>query len=148
MHNNLEYNSLFLCSAQAIVSGITINTARLHGGRAQRDIYLWINLSNTADVTDRLCALEWQMPAAWWPRCRTCAQRQEQKWGFGNDRLKQTAEWTDAWTAGDAQHFSHSSLCYFAVFVLPSCHLSILEWRKQEHFTIKGSSKTKCGEVS
>lgn len=53
--------------------------ARLHGGAAQRNIYLQIHLSNTAGVTDRLCAVEWQMPAAWWPHCRTCAAWQKIK---------------------------------------------------------------------
>lgn len=36
-------------------------------------------------------------------------------WGFGNDWRKQTAEWMDGRTAGDAQHFSHSSLLFLSV---------------------------------
>lgn len=119
LHNTLEYKSSLLCIAWvwAEISSITINTVCLHEGTAQRDVCLQIHLSNTADMTDRR-AVRWQMPARWWPSCRTCSwwqERKKKKWGFGKDGLKQTAEWMDGWTAGDAQHFSHSSALFLGV---------------------------------
>lgn len=137
LHNTLEYKSSLLCIAWvwAEISSITINTVCLHEGTAQRDVCLQIHLSNTADMTDRR-AVRWQMPARWWPSCRTCSWWQERKKKNGGLAKTGSNKQLNGWTDGQLVTLNtfHIPLRYFLVFVFPCCHLSVQEQRKQDHF--------------
>ena len=95
LHNSHGNKSSFLCIAWAEISSVRINTACF---------YLQVHLSNTADVTDRLCAAGWQMPAAWWPRWHVHGgkkppppkKKPNNYWGLAKTSAnKQLNGWTD-----------------------------------------------------
>lgn len=150
LHNNLECKSSVLCIAWAWaeISSITINTACLHGGTAQRGIYLQIHLSNTADVTDCVSSDD------------KCLLLDGHAAGHVHDGKKKKMEvWqrraqTNSWMDGRMDSWWCSTLFTFLFVLFLSVCLSLLPFicsgaEKTRSFPTppppkKGSLKTQC----
>lgn len=133
LHNNLECKSSLLCIAWAWaeISSITINTACLHGGTAQRGIYLQIHLSNTADVTDCVSSDD------------KCLLLDGHAAGHVHDGKKKKMEvWqrraqTNSWMDGRMDSWWRSTLFTFLFVLFLSVCLSLLP------FICSGAEKTR-----